>query len=188
VGDAINQAIAYWKFRRFWFNEVFDTGTMTAQDGTIPLGSQFLVPATDYDGFVIEYASSRYPLNKVTQQVYDGYYQTNGYGLPTMYARIGQDYEVYPLPDQAYTIKRHYLKEYTALTTDGATNDFTTYADRLITLWTLANMSAEFRQDDKMETYYRAASDTEFNNLCVMTDKSNASGQLTINSSLTTYW
>ncbi len=181
VAASLNDSIRYWKFRRFWFNEVFGTVNLIYNVGTIPLPDDFLVPATDYDGFAIQYSDMRYPLRKATQQEYDGWWLQNGYGLPYLYARVGQDFEVYPLPDRAYELKCHYLKEYAPLVGD-ETNDFSEYASRLITLWTLADLSAELRQDDKMETYYRARADAEYKNLQVMTDKSNGTGRLTLTS------
>lgn len=178
VASSINDAIRYWKFRRFWFNEVYDSVTLTYQVGTIPMTGDILVPSLQDDGFAIEYSSIRYPLAKVNQQDYDAVFEENGYGLPYLYARVGQDFEVYPLPDRAYTLKRHYLKEYAPLVIPADTNDFTDFADRLIMLWSCANLTAEFRQDDKMETYYRSAAKDEYNQLGVMTRKSNSSGRL----------
>jgi hypothetical protein len=185
VGAAINDSIAYWKFRRFWFNEVYDTATLTAQDPNFPYPTDFLVPSMDSGGFNIQYGNIIYPLSKITQAQFDGLFLTNGYGLPSWYARVGQEYKCYPIPDQAYVVGRHYLRDYAALANDGDTNDFTDNASRLINLWALANLSAELRQDDKMETYYRSASDDEYQNLLVMTRKSNASGKIVINSFLT---
>lgn len=185
VGQAINDAIDYWKFRRFWFNEINDTATLTAEDPVFPVPSDFLVPAMDDDGFNIRYGNIVYPLVKITQSQFDGIFLTNGYGLPSWYARVGQEYKCYPIPDQAYTVGRHYLRDYDALVNPSDTNDFTDNASRLINLWALANLSAELRQDDKMETYYRSAADNEYKNLMVMTRKSNASGKLSINSFLT---
>jgi len=184
VAASINDAIRYWKFRRFWFNVVFDSVTLTQNVGTIPMSGDILVPSTDYDGFVIEYSGMRYPLRKVTQQEYDGVWLTNGYGLPYLYARVGLDYECYPLPDRAYTCKRHYLKEYAALSIPNDTNDFTNYADRLIMLWACANLTAELRQDEKMEEYYRNAANDEYKQLQVMSDKSDGSGRLVLYSNL----
>lgn len=184
VAQAINDAIAYWKFRRFWFNEVLDQVTLTIQDGTLPLTGEFLVSTMDDDGFNIEYSNMRYPLKKISQATYDGLFLNNGYGIPQYYARLGQTYQVYPLPDRAYTVNRHYLKDYASLVDDADTNDFTDNASRLITLWACANLSAELRQDDKMETYYRGASADEYRNLRVMSDKSNGSGKLTLHSNL----
>lgn len=185
VGNSINDAIAYWKFRRFWFNEVADTATLTAQNGSFPYPDDFLVPATEDDGFYIAYSNQRYPIKKVTQQVYDGIFLNNGFGLPRFYARIADTgYQCYPLPDRDYTVGRHYLKEYQDLVNLTDANDFTIYADRLITLWTLADMTYEFQQDDKMSPYYRDRAMKEYNNLQVMSGKSNGIGKLTLNSIL----
>ena len=180
VGSSINDAIRYWKYREFWFNTSVNTGTLTLQDGTITLPNDFLVPATNSGAFHIEYSSQRYPLCKVDSEGYNNMWRGNGYGLPKYYALVGGSYEVYPLPDRAYTILTSYLKDYTDLSSDGDTNDFTIYAPRLISLWALANLIAELRQDEKMETYFRQACMDEYRQLTVMTDKSEASGSLTI--------
>lgn len=189
VGDALNDAIRYWKFRRFWFNEVADSATLTAQDPSFPYPSDFLVPVLDNDGFYIQYSNVRYPLNKISEPQYDALFLSNGYGLPAWYARMGSDeYQCYPIPNLNYTVGRHYLRDYDDLSADGDTNDFTDNAARLIETWALANLSGELRQDDKMETYYRSAAKDEYRNLCVMNDKVNGSGKLTIGSTLyTTY-
>ena len=184
VADSINSSIKYWKFRRFWFNEVNDNVTLTIENGTLPVTGDFLVSTMKDDGFNVEYSDQRYPLKKISQSEYDGAWLGNGFGIPKYYARIGTTYQVYPLPDRAYTVNRHYIKDYGDLTDTAETNDFTINADRLIELWTLANMSAEFRQDTVMETYYRAAADDEYRNLRVMTDKSNSTGRLTLHSTL----
>jgi hypothetical protein len=109
----------------------------------------------------------------------------NGYGLPKVYARIGQSYEVYPLPDLAYTCRREYLKEYAALVNSSDTNDFTNLADRLIVLWTCADLVFEIRRDPDAETYFRTAAKDEFSLLQMMTQQSNGTGKLEICSYLT---
>ena len=185
VQDALNEAINYWKFRRFWFNEVSDTATLTAQSASFPYPANFLMPVIDDDGFNIQYGGVTYPLSKVSMPVYDSLFLTNGYGLPRWYARIGnEEYQCYPIPNLNYTVNRHYLNDYTALVNDADTNDFTTYAARLIELWALGNLVTELRQDTAMGDYYRAASQNEYKNLRVRTDKENGSGRLTIYSQL----
>lgn len=184
VATAINDSVRYWKFRRFWFNETVFTGAMTPQVSSIPFPADFLVPYTDSDGVQVVYGNTRYSLIKISSQEYDNMFLTNGYGLPRIYARVGGGYVTYPIPNIDYTIRVDYLKDYPDMTVVGDSNDFTIYADRLITLWTLANLSAEFRQDDKMEAYYRGAAQDEYKNLQVMSDKSNGSGRLSIGSSL----
>lgn len=186
VANSINNSIAYWKFRRFWFNEVADeTATLTAYSGAFPYPDDFLVPATKDDGFYIAYSNMRYPLKKVLQGRYDNIYLNNGFGLPRFYARIANNsYQCYPLPDQNYVVGRHYLKEYQPLVNPADANDFTIYADRLITLQTLKDLCWEFQQDDKMGSYYDQRTMVEFKNLQQMTDKTNSTGKLQLNSTL----
>lgn len=186
VAAALNDAIKYWKHKRFWFNESVSTQTLTQSDGTIPLPSDFLVPAYKDGAFVISYSNQRYPLNKENQAVYDGFFLDNGDGLPRIYSRVGGSYECYPLPDRAYTILVRYLKDYPEIeqADTNATNDFTNNADRLVYLWALADLTAELRQNEKMESYYRNAAVEEYQNLLSRTAKENASGKLTIHSNL----
>jgi hypothetical protein len=183
VAASLNDAISYWKFRRFWFNESLSINTVTST-GVVPLPPDFLVQVMDDSAVTIEYSNMRYPLGKVTEQFYDGIWLENGFGLPQVYARNNSQLTVYPLPDQNYTVRIRYLKNYNDLIGGNDSNDFTEYANRLICLWALANLSAELRQDEKMEAYYRAAAENEYKNLSIMTNKSNGTGKLTIYSSL----
>lgn len=185
VRDAINDAVDYWKFRRFWFNTVRDTDALTAQSGVIPLPVDFLVPLSDDAGFEVEWSNMRYTLAKLDQAQYDALWLGNGYGLPRFYANNAGVYSVYPLPDQAYTIRRNYIKNYVALNLDADINDFTNYAPRLITFWALANLYRDFRQDDKMSDAFFNSAQSEYQNLLVMTTKSNATGGLAIDGNLT---
>jgi len=184
VAAAINDTVKYWKFRRFWFNETVFTSNMTAQNSAFPFPSDFLVPYSQDDGVQIVYGNTRYSLLKISSQAYDNMFLTNGYGLPRVYARVGGQYVAYPIPNTDYSYRVDYLKDYADMTVVGDSNDFTIYAERLITLWTLADLSAEFRQDDKMETYYRARANDEYRQLQVMSDKSNSSGRLGLETSL----
>lgn len=186
VATAINQSIAFWKFRRFWFNEVRDTSLLlTPQDSALPLPADFLVPSKDEGAFEVYYSNMRYVMRKDDTVTYDAAWLGNGFGIPRVYSRLASHgYRCYPLPDKAYNLIVYYLKEYPALVNAADTNDFTVNADRLITLWTLADLMAEFRQDDEMESYYRKRATTEYQNLLLMTGKSNAAGSLTLTSSL----
>lgn len=185
IYTSVNESIRYWKLRRFWFNEVNDTATLTAGSASFPYPSDFLVPAKKTDGFAIEYGGIRYPLEKVTKQVYDNLFVATSQGLPRWYARLADDgFQCFPIPNLDYTVQRHYLKEYADLETATDSNDFTIYADRLIKLWTIANLYAEFRQDQEMATYFRSSANDEYNNLQIMNGKSNGSGQLVLHSNL----
>lgn len=189
VGQGINDSIAYWKFRRLWFNEVKDQVTIAEHDPIIPvIGDGVLVPSTQYDGFYIEYGNVRYPLVKISQMEYDNLFLTNGYGMPLWYSRIGSDeadeYVAYPIPDRDYTLGRHYLKDYDDLVADDDENDFTVNAPRLINLWALCNLTAELRQDLAMSDSYNSRTQDEYRQLRVLTNKKNASGHVTLYSAL----
>lgn len=184
VAASINDAVRYWKFKRFWFNEGYSQTTTVPQTGPFPLPTDFLVPATDNDGFNIEYSSMRYPLKKLVQMQYDNIYLTSGYGLPRMYARVGQDYVLYPLPDRAYDINCHYLRDYADMIGPNDTNDFTDNAERLLTLWACADLVFEIRRDQEAEMKFRDRAMKEYAELQNMTRKSNASGSLVLSSTL----
>lgn len=184
VAASINDSIRYWKYKRFWFNEGYLTQTAIKEDAVIPLPTDFLVPSTENDGFNIEYSAMRYPLKKITQLQYDNIWLSNGFGLPRMYARVGTDYVLYPKPDRDYTINCHYLKEYQPLVDPDDTNDFTENAERLLILWTTANLIEEIRQDLDMGGNFRTKAMDEYDELQTMTRKSNASGSVVISSTL----
>jgi hypothetical protein len=186
VAGAINDAMRYWKYRRFWFNTADTTVTLVAEDPTIYLDSvtDFLVEMPMDDGFVIEYSGMRYPLQKRNPRDFDNIYLTQGYGLPEIYTIKSGVYSCYSIPDQAYDCRVYYLKQYTDLQANSDTNDFTDNANRLLCLWALANLHAELRQDDKMEAYYRAAAKDEYAQLGVMNMKVNSPGHLTLHSYL----
>lgn len=184
VAAALNDSLRYWKYQRFWFNTAEVDRTLTQGDPLIPLPDDFMVELPMNDGFVIAYGSMRWPLMKVNPREYDNLYLTAGNGLPYVYTVRAGDYFCYYIPDQNYTVRIYYLKEYEDLVENTDTNDFTVNAARLLELWTLANLSAELRQDDKMETYYRNAAQDEFKNLGVFNAKVNAPGRLTLHSYL----
>lgn len=186
VKKYINKSIDYWKKRRFWFNEVNDTDTLTAQSPDFPYPDDFLVPVIKDGGFVIEYGGVRWPLSKIDMPVYDALYLSNGYGLPRWYARNGDaEYQCYPIPDQAYTVRFHYLKEYEALSANDDTNDFTDHASDLIEMWSAYWIVSRLRQDMGDGDALKEQAMDQYRQLQVMTDKANSAGKLTLYSTLT---
>lgn len=187
ITSSVNRAVRYWKKRRFYFNEVTDTDTLTESDPEIPLPSNWLCPSID-DAFVIEYSGIRYPLKKVSESQYNAMYLSNGIGRPCWYAKLANDqYQVYPIPDRAYTIRRFYLKEYDALSSDTETNDWTEEAQDLTTYTAAAYASRDYRQDLEMSKAFMSQANSEYQNLLLQTRKDNATGSLTITSMLTSY-
>lgn len=184
VAAAINDAQRYWKTRRFWFNTASTDLILTQGDPLIPLPDDFLVELPMNDGFVIAYGSMRWPLIKKNPREYDDVYLTGGYGLPEIYTVKAGDYFCYFIPDQNYTIRVYYLKQYDDMESADDTNEFTDNAERLLELWALANLSDELRQDDKMGNYYRAAAQDEYKNLGIFNMKVNSPGHISTHSYL----
>lgn len=185
VGELINMALSYWKNTRFWFNEATDTTTLTAQNASIPLPDDWLCPALDQGNFVIEYSGIRYPLYKISEPLYNAQYLSNGIGQPFNYARIASDeYQVYPIPDRDYTLRRFWLRDYDDFASDSDTNDFSDNAAALLQYTAAAWGSRDFRQDSDMYKAFWDQALMEEKDLLVTTRKDNATGSLTLSSSL----
>lgn len=164
VTNVINDAIAFWAKRKFWFNDVSQNVTLVAGDPVLPSLSTDLEFIYDTAGIVINYASTRYRVNKVSVDEYDAM-NVEGQGIPFAFTYRNGQYVLYYYPDAAYTAIVRGIKAYTALANDNDTNDFTTEAESLIMYEALSRAYAEFRQDEKMETYYSARAQNEYTNL-----------------------
>lgn len=186
VGTAINDAINYWKFRRFWFNEASSlNNVLPAQtsDITSLLPSDFLVELPE-NGFTIPYSQITYPLEKVSPQQFDDDSIDNGYGLPFEYTWRAQKYYIYFSPQITYALNIYYLKDYDALSGASDTNDFTEFADQLIIYETLSRLSGEDRQDLQMDNTYAAKAEREYTNLTQRSFKQTGSGRLDVDTIL----
>ena len=180
VGEMINQAIDDWKKRRFWFNEKTETVTLSTSNNFIPLPSDYYIPSLDTGAFVIEYSGIRYPLAKLSELSYNNYYLSNGVGQPFWWSKQASpdNYVVYPIPDKDYTLRCFYLKEYTELSADSDSNDWTTVAQDLIKYQALAFGMNDFRQDYTAADRFQKMADAQYQNLLLRTRKENATGRL----------
>lgn len=182
VDDLINQAIDYWKNTRFWFNEITDTTTLLQSVATVPLPADWLIPSID-NCFVIEYSGIRYPLQKVSEAYYNQIYLSNGVGQPNCFSRqASSEYQVFPIPDKDYTLRRFYLRDYDDLVSPNDTNDFSINAKNLIQYSAAAYGSRDFRQDMVMYQAFMDRAMDEEQNLLATTRKDNATGSLTLSS------
>ena len=180
VDGLLNEALAYWKNERFYFNEITDTTTLAQSNPTIPLPDDWLCPSID-DCFVIEYSGIRYPLRKISEVLYNGLYLSNGIGQPWYFTRqASTEYQVYPIPDRAYTLRRFYLSDYPDLSGDDDTNIFSEKAANLLQYTAAAYGSRDFRQDMDMYNAFWAQALIEEENLLQTTRKDNATGSLTL--------
>lgn len=182
VANSINDAIKYRKKQRYWFNETVATLTLSDGVGTVTLPSDFLVE-NPRNALTVLYNTVKYDVMKVKPEDFDAGDAT-GTGMPFIYTYRGRVMEVYYIPDQDYTAYLRYQKDYDAFATDGSadntSNDFTTYADRLILYDALSRLHGENRQDEKMFAYYSARAQVEHQNLLNETNRHNSTGSLSI--------
>lgn len=184
VGDLINQAKAFWKNTRFWFNEVTDTTILTESDSSIPLPDDWLCPSVD-DCFVVEYSGIRYPLKKLEEINYNAVYLSNGIGQPWWFSRQADtEYKVYPIPDRDYTLRRFYLRDYPDYSDTITTDAFSEKAANLLQYTAAAYGSLDFRQDTAMHDAFMNQANRELKSLLSTTRKDNATGSLTVYSTL----
>lgn len=178
VGTALNDAISYWKWKPFWFNEKEDSiSLVSGTEEVTNFPTDFLTPAPTAP-FVIRYGQVNWDVRLVTQIEYDGQFTENGSGLPYIIAPRNDSWYVFFIPDQNYTMKVRYFQDYTDLSADDDTNDFTTYADQLILYDALSRLQAELRQGSEMETYYTARMKDEYQHLINQSNQRRGTGYL----------
>jgi hypothetical protein len=196
VAQAINDAVAFWKTRMFYFNQNTANLTLDVNDPYIlgygntkssypsapVLPQDFLFEDPD-NGFTIPYNNLTYKIEKVSQAIYDNA-NIRGNGLPYIYCFRQGNYEIYFFPQIAYTCKVNYFKDYQPLVNSTDTNDFTNYADKLIEYDAIGRLLADLRLDDERAEKFFARAQSEYTNLKSRSRKQNATGRLEVESIL----
>jgi len=186
VGDTINASIRYWKQRRFWFNEVSETVTATANTALLPTPTIPILYLFKDDGITLYDQSYRYVLRNISPSVYDSW-DMGQIGRPTAYTYRDGGYYLYYYPMDPYQVVLHGVRDYVDLVDDDDTNDFTTLADRLIMYDSMSRIYAEFRQDNESAAIFSQAADAEYNNLKSRTDENVTTGRMAVDNSFGRY-
>ncbi len=179
VGAAINEAIAFWKQKRLWFNSVSADVTFGIGDTTLTLPADFLEPVPRNPLNVIQNGFP-YRVAKRPPIVFDSHVCNVGTGRPLIFCYRNKAIEIYPYPDIVYAGKLYYIKDYADLAADEDTNDWITDGVRVIRNQALAWLHAEERQDEKMASIYEGRAQSEYNNLLSRTNSLLKSGQMTV--------
>lgn len=183
IGTAINDAISFWKQRRFWFNSTSQVLAITAADTTITLPSDFLIEIPR-NAITVTQNSVAYPVTKISPVMFDSILNTSSTGRPKYYCYRDGALQIAPYADIDYEGMIYYIKDYTAFVTDTSedalSNDFTTIGDRLIQATALAHLHGELRQDEKMESRYATRAQLEYNQLLGRTNQALKTGTLSI--------
>lgn len=182
VDAQINSSIKFYEEEAFWFSEATETGLTVVDDPFIPIPTdfgQFIQP----DALVIEQSQVKFPVMQVTPLAFDTI-NVGGNGLPLYFVYRNGTIEMYFKPNQEYIYYLHYRKTYADLVADSDTNDFTTYAERLIEYKTLADCYADYRSDAEMATYYNNKVDpsgrgSEYQSVMRQSYERSATGNLT---------
>lgn len=196
VGDALNDALHYWKQKRFWFNEAQTTLTMDTNDPYVlgygntnstypnaPVLPQNFLYEFDKDGFVISYSKLFYRFKKVSPAQFDDS-NIQGIGIPYIYCYRNGNYEFYFYPNLNYSLIVNYLADQPDMVGSNDTNVFTQYADRLLYYEALSHLYGENRQDLEQGNAYAARADRESRLLKSRSSNNNASGSLAVESIL----
>lgn len=183
IREAVNEAIQYWKHKRFWFNSAEAALTIDEDDDSIDLPSDFLVEIPRNALIIIESGSS-YKVEKVGPVLFDARSSTSSTGRPSSFINRNGNLQITPAANQSYSGKLYYIKDYDDFATDGTadstSNDFLNNALALVQSHALANLFAELRHDIEMESRYTSKAEMEYNNLLRRTNKALRSGSLTI--------
>lgn len=196
VGDALNDALHYWKQKRFWFNEAQTTLTMDTNDPYVlgygntnasypnaPVLPQNFLYEFDKDGFVIPYSKLNYRFKKVTPAQYDDS-NIQGIGIPYIYCFRNGNYEFYFYPNLSYSLVVNYAIDVADMVNANDSNIFTKYADRLLMYEALSHLFGENRQDSTQDNAFATKADREYRLLKTRTSQNNASGSLVVESIL----
>ena len=179
IDAQINSTIEYYETDAFWFNETI--ASLSTVAGTATLGSipsdfkEEIIP----NGLVVVDSQVTYPLKKLTPLEYDTLFVSNSQGLPRAYTYRAGNFELWYIPDKVYTVKLFYRKSYADLTTDGASNDFTNNAARLIEYKTIADLLRDYRSDNERAMVYDSRVRDEYLKIKKQTNNRTVTGDLT---------
>lgn len=196
VADALNDALHYWKQKRFWFNEGQAIITMDPNDPYVlgygntntlypnaPVLPQNFLYEFEKDGFVINYSKLSYRFRKVNPAEYDDA-NIEGIGVPYLYCYRNGNYEFYFYPNIPYSMTVNYVQDVPDMANLTDTNIFTVNADRLLIYEALSHLYGENRQDADSANMYAARAEREARLLKTRSSNNNASGHLSIESIL----
>lgn len=177
IATAINNAIKYYQHERLWFNEVSEEITLSSGDPVVPdIPDDFLYEVPER-GLVISYNGLRYPLHKVSGGEYDAM-NNETEAMPCVYASRTGQIEVYPYPDQDYTLILPYLKKYDDLVSDNDSNDWTNYGERVIEAKALADIWLDYRHEPEVSAIFGAKASDELERIKTLTNSKLTTGRL----------
>ena len=181
VDAQINSTIDFYENDHFWFLQDIATLTTTPGDrvlGSIPSDFKSVV---EPNGLVIIQGNIRYPMEHVTPLAFDTL-DVDAQGRPVWYTYREGNFELYYIPDMAYSVRLFYNKTYADLVNDGDSNDFTNFTPRLIEYRTLADLLLDYREDEVRGNMYLSRAAEEHRQIMSETYNRTATGNISTES------
>ena len=169
------RAIEYYANRRTWKNEGTNSITLTASTATkaIPTGlrdaSRVAVVVNGYD----------YELDKITRETMaDRQGGDTGEGQPIEYSWEDGNFKFWPIPDDDYTVNVTGIYDDTALSSDSATNSWTTIGEDLIVARAKYTICRDVTLDTEMMALSQMAERSARNRLFGETNARTSTGKV----------
>lgn len=168
---AVAGAVRFYERQRFWFNESSTAIATVAAQSHVATQSTFFT--TDRLRFFYQ-SSASYQLAKVDHETLLDLRSTQTRGKPTHYAEWGERYELFPIPDSAYTVTVHGIQQLPILgqTSDTAqTNAWFSAAEDLIVFHATKLMWANVLRNTEEAMKYAELERREFDQLVLANEQ-----------------
>lgn len=132
IDKAINRAIRHYAYKTFWFTQTTGTFVTVANKKSYGISDGLPSDIKEIDYAKIRINDTDYELTKRTYAYIEQVDPSIYTGDPDDYAWYAEKMHLYPVPDSSYNVTVSYSRSYTEMTSDAATNDFTTEAEELI--------------------------------------------------------
>lgn len=170
INLAIGRAIQHYESEGFWFKETTGTFACVASQKAYTTSS---IPSdiAEIDYMEVRVSGNDYPITQISYEEIESIDFSGQTGIPSRYAYYKQSLYLYPIPNSTYTVTISYKKEYTALSADSDTNDWTTEAEDLIEARALWWIYARILKDTEQANSYKGIEIDNLNNLRIKTGK-----------------
>lgn len=141
IDRELRQAVKHYEKQRWWFNEQQATSATVANQANYSIPADLLV----LDSLEITISSRRIKLNEILWGRYleEYRYSTTTPSVPSDWAYYTDQLWLGPIPNAVYTLNLNYVRTlYPASFTDGTVNEWTNYAEDLITSRALKTLGA----------------------------------------------
>ena len=115
---AIQAAIRHYQYRRWTFNETSTALTTSSSQSYVSIPSNFLI----LDDLRITISGEDLPLDRQDAQTIRDWNIAASFGQPTDYAIYQNRFELFQIPNSAWSVPCYYLRSLSALSADSDTN------------------------------------------------------------------